>query len=700
MMRVQRFWVLGLLIALLSAATAGTAGAQESPPSRVGRLSYIGGSVSFEPAGTQAWAVAELNRPVTIGDRVWTDWDSRAEIELGDVVVRLGARTGFSFLNLDARTAQMQLTAGTIIVRVRSLQDGEQDELDTPNLALSLDSPGIYRIHVFDSGQMTRVEVISGHALASGGGQTFPVDAQQSATFSGANTLSVAYTALGEPDALDDWSMSRDRAQAEAAPGVTPYVPANMVGVYDLDTYGSWEETSPWGYAWFPNVVAGWAPYRFGHWVWIFPWGWTWVDEEPWGFAPFHYGRWAYWHDAWCWVPGRRDARPVYTPAQVVWMRGGHPGRPGFADHPGRRSGPHVGWLPLGPKDVYLPGYSASRSYLREVNISNARGVNASSVFAALRRGGEGLRYGNRDIHGAVTAVPRSAFAASRSADAHRVVFTRRGLLEARFAPAAPAVVPTRLSVFGSRIRSTQAPRQLTHRPVVALLLPARAAVSFERQQAAMRASGGRPLTAQQWAQMRSNRPAGAVRLAPDTVPTSAPLQRGRARPGHLISDPAAHGGTGAPPPPSVRTVPSSRADRPAWARSPGERRGRSLSLPKPFAPVTPTTPARRESAPRAQPRPRRHVPMPRFQAPPATRPNFGGDPHWRSAPPMYRAQPSGVPERANPAPRFRNTYAPPRSPPPMYRPVAPRPVAEPENHPAPARSWHPGGRPHPPRLN
>ncbi len=691
-MSVQRTGILAVL-AVLSAAAVGVAVAQTSPPARVGRLSYVGGSVSFEPAGTQSWAAAELNRPVTIGDRIWTDWDSRAEIELGDAVVRLGSRSGFSFLNLDAQTAQMQLTAGTMIVHVRTLQNGEQDEIDTPNLALSLETPGTYRVHVFASGQMTRVEVIRGHALASGGGQTYPVAAQQSATFSGTNTLSVVYTTLGEPDALDDWSMARDREEAQAAPAVTQYVPANMVGIYDLDTYGSWENTAQWGYAWFPNVVTGWAPYRFGHWVWIYPWGWTWIDDEPWGFAPFHYGRWAYWQNAWCWVPGPRAVSPIYTPAQVVWTRGGAAGPPPRGSVRGPQSGPrmrpHVGWLPLGPHDVYLPGYAVSGAYVRNVNLANARDLNSAVVAAAYRRGGADLRYGNRDIRGAVTAVPRAAFSTSQAADAHRLDFTRRDLRDLRLSPDAPAVTPTRLSVFGSRLRMLQVPpRQLTHRPVVARLLPARAAVSFGRQQALIRANGGRPLSAGQWQRLRSNTPAAAVRLAPDIAPVTPPpaLQR-----------PAQQRGPAPLPRPMARAPLPYRAGQPRWGALPNDRRSPPLGLPRRFAPVLPAA-----LPPRTRPQPA--VPL---HAAGAVRSGFGPALRWRSAPPMYRAQTRIAPERATPLFRFRNTYAPPHSPPPMYRPVEPQftpgatappayhPAYHPAFHPAPARPFR---APHPPR--
>ena len=84
----------------------------QDPPDRVARLGYMEGSVSLQPAGESEWVGAVTNRPLTIGDALWADQGSRAEVELGSAVIRMGANTGFSFLNLDDRTTQIQLTAG------------------------------------------------------------------------------------------------------------------------------------------------------------------------------------------------------------------------------------------------------------------------------------------------------------------------------------------------------------------------------------------------------------------------------------------------------------------------------------------------------------------------------------------------------------------------------------------------------------
>ena len=62
--------------------------AQADPPARVAALSHMEGSVVFAPAGETEWAAAPLNRPVTLGDRLWTDKGARAELHLGSAALR------------------------------------------------------------------------------------------------------------------------------------------------------------------------------------------------------------------------------------------------------------------------------------------------------------------------------------------------------------------------------------------------------------------------------------------------------------------------------------------------------------------------------------------------------------------------------------------------------------------------------------
>src|SRR5690242_6383748 len=124
----------------------------DDPPSRIARLSYTRGAVSFNPAGTDDWVSAVVNRPITTGDKLWTDNGALAELNIGSAVIRLSGNTGFSFLNLDDRMTQIRITEGTLNVRVRGLDNDETFEIDTPNLAFSVLRPGSYKIDVNEGG--------------------------------------------------------------------------------------------------------------------------------------------------------------------------------------------------------------------------------------------------------------------------------------------------------------------------------------------------------------------------------------------------------------------------------------------------------------------------------------------------------------------------------------------------------------------
>jgi len=142
--------------------------AEQDPPSRVGRLSFIRGAVSFVPAGENDWAEAQLNRPLITGDKLWTDRGSRAELEIGSAAVRIDEQTSFDFLNLDDQTAQVELTQGALNLRVRRLYDNQVYEIDTPTLAFVINRVGEYRISVTPNGDATIVTVVQGGGDAYG----------------------------------------------------------------------------------------------------------------------------------------------------------------------------------------------------------------------------------------------------------------------------------------------------------------------------------------------------------------------------------------------------------------------------------------------------------------------------------------------------------------------------------------------------
>ena len=508
--------------ALLIAGTIvwGTAAAQTDPPSRAGRLNFISGAVAFQPAGIDDWVDASVNRPLTTGDRLWTDRDSRAEVHVGPAALRLSSETSFEFLNLDDKNVQVRLAQGSMTVRVRRLDEDESFEVDTPNLAFSLLRPGDYRIDANPDAQATIVTVRFGEGEVTGGSQAFSVHARQQARVSGNDRLTYDVLDAPPPDGWDRWCATRDQREERAES--IKYVSRDMVGYEDLDEYGTWRVVPGYGPVWAPREVAvGWAPYHYGHWVWVEPWGWTWVDDAPWGFAPFHYGRWAFVTGGWVWVPGPVAVRPVYAPALVAWVGGPH-----FSlslSVGGGAAG--VAWFPLGPREVYVPAYHSSPTYINRVNVTNTTITNVNVTNINVTN----VRYVNREVTGAVTAVPQSAMTSSQSVARAAVVVNNRDLANAQVVSNA-AVAPRPESVMGhaaaSHANTVRPPAAVLNRPVVAKIAPPPPPVPFARRQAALAANPGRPLEPDAVERMRGRETTPVHPLVKQASPRAAVPQQ------------------------------------------------------------------------------------------------------------------------------------------------------------------------------
>ena len=473
------------LAVLLFAAERAVADNDDDPPSRVARLAYTGGSVSFNPAGTDDWVTAVVNRPMTTGDKLWSDDRSRAELHLDTAVIRLSDHTGFSFLNLTDEITQLRLTEGTLYIRVRRLGDDETFEVDTPNLAFSILRPGRYRINVNEAGDATIVAVRDGQGEVTGGGSAYAIHAREEGVFNGTDQLDADVERIREDeDGFDQWCYERDRRDDHSVS--SRYVSDDVVGYEDLDEYGGWRAVPEYGNVWFPHtVVVGWAPYRYGHWVWISPWGWTWVDDEPWGFAPFHYGRWVAVGGVWGWVPcPPRPAavtvayvRPVYAPALVAWVGGAHWGV-GVAVGSAPAAG--VAWFPLGPRDVYCPSYHVSQTYVTNVNVSNTTIVNRTqitnvynNVYVNKTVNVTNVTYQNQAAPNAVTAVSHQAFVSAQPVHNNLMRVGQKEFTAAPVAPIAPAVAPEQRSVLGAGAAArVRPPSPVLSRPVVAKVAP------------------------------------------------------------------------------------------------------------------------------------------------------------------------------------------------------------------------------------
>ena len=431
------------------------------PPSRVARISYLDGSVSLQPGGAGDWGAAARNRPMTVGDKIWTDKDSRAELQTGVVSIHLGSMTALSFLNLDQTITQMRLAEGSINFRVKEIREGDTYEVDTPNAVFTITQAGAFRIDVNENGDNTGITVIRGAGTVTASGKTYDLQAGQRGIFNGTDDVqSTMAPQAPPPDGLDNWANDRDLGEQNSVS--RKYVPEDMPGTQDLDNNGTWSEDGANGPVWYPAEVSpDWAPYSNGYWSYVGPWGWTWVDYAPWGFAPFHYGRWGYIGNRWGWYPGPRFGACIYGPAYRriprrrirIWMWRGF----------------GVGWFPLGFGEAYHPWYRHGYGYAERINVRNTYIRNVNSVHTTNNNN---YRFAH-DTH-AVTATSRNGFTGGRAVNRGATHFDEASLRNARVTNNV-GVSPTKQSAFGAgnaRGNVSRPPSSVENRSVMARTSP------------------------------------------------------------------------------------------------------------------------------------------------------------------------------------------------------------------------------------
>jgi FecR protein len=461
----------------------GQGGQQQDPPGRVARVQYMTGQVSMQPGGVNDWVAASMNRPLTTADRVWTDKDSRAELNVGDGFLRMNSETSVTLTNVSDSTVQIELDQGTLALTVRHLQSGEVYEVDTPNFAFTVMKTGVYRFDVYPSQDESWVTVRSGYGQATGKGPAVRVNSDMQIRFRADNSLQHTAYAAPARDGFEDWAQVRDKRLDDSVSA--RYVSPGVIGYQDLDAYGNWVQAPTYGAVWVPNSVpAGWAPYRFGHWAWIAPWGWTWVDDQPWGFAPFHYGRWVSYGGGWGWAPGPYGGywNPYYAPALVGWIGG--PGFGigfGFGGGWGFGIGVGFGWYPLGWGQPFYPRYCGwghggwyrgggyvSNAYLRNVNITNTRITNINNITNNYYHNNLGnVRNTSAVMRNGVTSASRSAFTSGAAVNKVGGAVPASAIGKGQLMSTAN-VNPTKSSVLGGQTpRTTGVPSSSASRGVV-----------------------------------------------------------------------------------------------------------------------------------------------------------------------------------------------------------------------------------------
>jgi hypothetical protein len=551
----------------------------------VARVSYFEGEVSFNRGDApDDWQPASVNYPMTLGDRIWAGRNARAELQLRGATVYLGPETELAALDLSLDARQLSLTLGTATFRINRLERDDFFEVATPNVSVTFETPGSYRIDVDEDGN-SRVSVLQGRASAAAAGGQVALERGDQIRVRGIDRPDYDVLGLARTDAWDRWVENRARRYRSVRSA--SYVHPDIYGAADLDAYGSWESGSEYGSVWYPRGMAsGWEPYRSGRWIWRDPWGWTWLSSEPWGWAPYHYGRWAVVRGRWGWVPVGPGARfPGYSPAVVGFVGGGSGWSVSIS------AGGFVGWFPLGPREPFDPWWRRSRSTADVTGFSYA--------------------YRNR-----MTVVARDVFVRGGRVD-RDVVRDTRIMREVATAPILRGpipVLPTRESIrvtpLGVQTRvEARPPNRIGGREVVTRTAPPPAPPSFDRKLVVIRDSGGGAVQADVGRRLSADEHRGEKAAQP---------VRPAAREGVLLAPRGDVKVSRRPQPlPPTAERPRVTGDRPAPARvdaapasAPDPRREVETSRPTaaPRRVDAPDAPPVRERAPAPQPELRRET--------------------------------------------------------------------------------------------
>ncbi len=582
------------------------------------RVNLVQGDVQVKIADTGEWVPASVNMPLVEGDELWVPEGSRAALQTtkGDYV-RLDEGTALQILRMDLDSYQFHLTEGRVYVLNRA-PNRSVIQFDTTDASIRAFGNATFQMDI--PGGETDVSVFRGSVQTENGDGTTTVRA--------GDMLAVGADGYAElspvppPDDWRDWNAQRDRL-ALARGKSYGYLPAELRAYSsDFERNGRWVNVPEYGYVWTPTVVVtgDWAPYRDGRWVWRGG-DYVWVGYEPWGWAPYHYGRWTFAaRIGWVWVPPARG--DVYwAPGYVGWVR----------------SGDHVAWVPLAPRETYY-GYGNHGRYSRNITNVNVNQIRVTNV------------YRNVNVTNSITVVNQTTFLSGRpsSVDRNVVVNVREDFARHR------NIVVGRPSIR---------PVETSYLPVVRSIPEAKRPPAAVRKIDVKELRQSRPLVTEP--NRSAFRPQGK----------SAPLE--------------------------VRKVekprPASERARERQQVLPKERRGPAASQGGPPAKVERRVPPR-EAVPRATGRPERAQPVPEKVMKPEP-PQRGGPPAKveRRVPPREAVpRATGRPERAQPVPeKVMKPEPPQRGGPPakVERRVPPR-EAKPEPKAKPERPQPPPERP------
>ncbi len=215
---------------------ASTVLAQDDPPPEAGRISSISGNVSIQPVTSDDWGQAYPNLPVGPGDRIFTDSDGRAEIQVGQTYVRIGPNSDVTLVDDSAFNINFGLAQGSIRLHSFGLWPRQLLDVSTPNGNAEFANSGDLRIDVLPSDGATVFTNLGQFAdITAAGDYRQELDYGQSLDIAGSNPVYPQWLQPNGPDDLDSWSQQRDQQLSSVAS--FRYVSPEIPGAADLDAY-------------------------------------------------------------------------------------------------------------------------------------------------------------------------------------------------------------------------------------------------------------------------------------------------------------------------------------------------------------------------------------------------------------------------------------------------------------------------------
>ena len=143
---------LSLRLALSLTTALGVVGpalaqASAEPPARVGQITCVTGSVSYNGAASNGgWVDATDNYPLVMGDSLFTQSSAQASIMLDASSMTLAPQTEMQLTALDDENFAATVSQSELFLDLTALQPGQTYSIDTPRGTVTMNQAGMYDI--------------------------------------------------------------------------------------------------------------------------------------------------------------------------------------------------------------------------------------------------------------------------------------------------------------------------------------------------------------------------------------------------------------------------------------------------------------------------------------------------------------------------------------------------------------------------